>query len=121
MSVTTNSRMQTIGLSQDTSDGYTSGTQQTIYTCPANCRAHISLLFVSSVDHNVTVDVEWNRANGDHFHILGGKNLSAGEFIQQDGAIIIFEPGDHIDIVSTGTHAHVDVFVTVEEFFVVPG
>jgi len=113
--------MRTVGISQDTADGYTSGTQQAIYTCPANCRSHISLLFVSSVDHNVTVDVELNRADGDHFHILGGKNLSAGEFVQFDGALIILEPGDQMDVTTTGGSAHVDSFVTAEEFFVVPG
>jgi hypothetical protein len=81
----------------------------------------MSLLFVSNVSGNVTVDVEWNRADGSHIHILGGKNMTAGEYLQLSDGYIVFEAGDVLNVTATGSTPHVDVFATVEEFFVPVG
>lgn len=99
----------------------TSAQEETVYTCPANTRTHVVLLFVKCVTNNVTVDVEWDRADSTHAHILGGKNMSAGEYIQFSDSYIVFEPGDALTITATGSSPHVDVFATVEEFFVPVG
>jgi len=95
----------------------------TVYTCPPNMRAMMSLLFISNVSGNTTVDVEWYRGNGArHNHILGGKNMTAGEYIQFSDAYIVFEPGDYMVITpSSNVSPHVDAFVTVEELFVPVG
>jgi len=101
----------------------TENQEETLYTCPDNARAMMSLLFVSNVSGNTTVDVEWYRGDGArHNHILGGKNMTTGEYIQFDGAYIVFEPGDYMTITpSSNTSPHVDAFVTVEEIFVPVG
>jgi len=88
-----------------------------LYTCPANCKSHMSLLFLSNTGGNVSVDVEWDRADSTHAHILGGKNLTTGEFIQFSDGFIVLEAGDEINVVADGSDPHVDFFCTVEEFF----
>jgi len=90
-----------------------------IYTCPPNVRAHMSLLYVKNVSGgNCTVDVEWDRADSTHAHILGDKNIGNGEYIQWSGAFIVLEPGDEINLTpSSQATPHIDAFCTVEEFF----
>ena len=93
--------------------------EETLYVCPANCRAHMNLLYVSNTGGASTdIDVEWNRADGSHAHILGSNNISSSEFIQWSGAYIVLEPGDTITFTPSGHNTpHVDVLATVEEFF----
>ena len=94
----------------------------TLYTCPANCRAMMSLLFLTNVNGNTTVDVEWDRADGSHMHILGGKNLTAGEFVQFSDGYVVFEAGDEMTVVASGNASpHIDVLATVEEYFIPVG
>lgn len=93
----------------------------TLYTCPANCRAMMSLLFLSNTGGTVSVSVEWERADGSHAHILGGKNLGTGEFIQFSDGYIVFEAGDYMTVVADGTDPHVDFLATIEEIFLPVG
>lgn len=97
--------------------------QETLYACPANVRAMMSLLFISNSDGNTTVDVVWQRQNGaQHIHILGGKNMVSGDYIKFDGSYIVFEPGDVMKITPTSNATpHIDAFCTVEEIFVPVG
>ena len=92
---------------------------ETIYTCPSNTRAHMSLLYVKNISGgNCTVDVVWNRADSSHAHILGAKNMGNGEYIQWSGAFIVLEPGDSMVVTpSSNNTPHIDAFVTVEEFY----
>ena len=96
----------------------------TIYTCPSNCKAHMSLLFFTNASSNASdVNVQWYRASKTtSYFIIGGKNLSQGEFVQFDGgAFIVLETGDYITIETTNTAGsgvpNMDAFCTVEEFF----
>jgi hypothetical protein len=122
--ISTHSRIRTHNVECDTD-----AQEETLYTCPSNCRSHVSLVFVVNTGGNVTVDVEFNRAPAtqttlgvdSHMHILGGKNMSAEEYIQFTGAEMVMEPGDTITVTATGTTPHVDVMCTVEEFFLLPG
>ena len=93
----------------------------TLYTCPANCRAMMSLLFLTNVGGNVNVDVEWERTDGSHAHIVGGKNLTTGELVQFSDGYLVFEPGDYMTVVADGTNPHVDFLATVEEIFLPVG
>jgi hypothetical protein len=88
-----------------------------LYTCPANCRTKVVLLYIKNVGGTVTPSIEWNRADSSHAHILGAKNMSTGEFIQWSDGYIVLEPGDEIVVIADGTTPHVDAFCTVEEFF----
>ena len=90
----------------------------TLYTCPANCRAHVVLIYVKAADGSPSITVEWDRADGSHAHILRDKNLTAGEFIQWSGSYIVLEPGDSLTAAADEATPHVDVFCTVEEFFI---
>lgn len=97
--------------------------EETLYVCPSNCRSHMNLLYVTNTGGASTdVDVEFNRADGSHVHILGSKNISASEFVQWSGAYIVIEPGDTITFIPSGNNSpHVDVMATVEEFFLPVG
>ena len=91
----------------------------TLYTCPQNCRAYMNLLYIANATTTTpAISIEWERADGSHMHIIGDKNLTAGETIQWSGGYIVFEAGDVMTATAT-THAspHVDVLCTVEEFF----
>lgn len=127
MSINTNrnSRFRTVNEQADTT-----ATEETVYKCPANCRAMVELLFIKNTSSgNATVDVELNRndsttdngtghANAAHMHILGGKNMATGDYLQFSDGFIVLEPEDTITFTATGTGTiHVDVMVTVEEFF----
>ena len=91
----------------------------TLYTCPQNCRAHMHLLYIANASTTTpAITVEWERANGSHMHIIGDKNMTAGETIQWSNSYIVFEAGDTMTATASA-HAspHIDVLCTVEEFF----
>lgn len=99
-----------------------------LYTCPANCRSHMSLLFFTNASSNASdVNVTWYRASKNTtYFILGGKNLSQGEFVQFDGgAFIVLEAGDIVSLETTATAGsgipQLDAFCTVEEYFIPVG
>jgi hypothetical protein len=103
-------------------------TNYTVYTCPANAKAHMNLLFITNGSVNDSdVLIRWYRASKDtKFFILGTRNLGGGEFIQFDGgAFIVLEPGDYIEArpfnTAGGNDPVIDVFCTVEEFFIPVG
>lgn len=96
----------------------------TLYTCPANAKAHMNLLFVTNAAAAATdIDIQWYRASkSTSYFIIGGKNLDTGEFLQFDGgAFIVLEAGDYITIEPSNTAGGatpiIDAFCTVEEFF----
>jgi hypothetical protein len=89
----------------------------------------MSMLHLVNAGGTVTVDVEFNRSAATQaalgvdasVHILGGKNMSTGDYIQFLGAVMVLEPGDTVTVTADGTTPTVDVIATVEEFFLVPG
>ena len=109
-----NARPRTVNVAATTEDAVTN-----IYTCPSNCRALIPLLYVTNVSGGTcTVNIEFDRADGSHMHILGSKNMANGEFIQWTGSYIVLESGDELNVTpSSQATPHIDVMVTVEEFF----
>lgn len=103
-------------------------TAVTVYTCPANSKAHMNLLFITNASANDSdLRIDWYRASQDtSFFILGSRNIGTGEFIQFDGgAFIVLEPGDTISATPLNTQGgndpRMDIFCTVEEFFVPVG
>lgn len=99
-----------------------SGTRETLYECPANCRARVPLVYIVNVNGTVSVTFEWYRAaDTTHYFILSGKNLSTGEFIQLSDGYIVLEPGDKLEVTPTGTTPQVDAVCTVEEIFIPVG
>jgi len=101
----------------------TEDARETLYTCPNNCRARLVLLFVTNANGTTILDIEWYRASVDtHYHILGGKNLVTGEFIQFSDSYLVLEPGDKLEITPSGANnPDISAFCTVEETFVPVG
>ena len=119
MTIAKNSRTKSEIIAISTDD-----TPVTLYTCPANSKAHMDLLFITNASNNASdVNVQWYRASlATSFFIIGGKNLTTGEFLQFNGsAFIVLESGDYITIETTSTAGsgvpNTDAFCTVEEFF----
>jgi len=83
----------------------------------------MSLLFITNASSNASdINVQWYRVSvATSFFIIGGKNLTEGEFIKFDGSFIVLEAGDYITIETTSTAGSgvpdTDAFCTVEEFF----
>jgi len=108
-------------------DATTDGTTVTLYTCPANARSHMSLLYITNSGTAASdIAIEWYRASQTETHnIIAGKNLSVGDFIKYDGSFIVLEEGDQIKFTPSatggGSPPHIDCFCTVEEFFVPVG
>lgn len=96
----------------------TSGVRETLYTCPDNCRSRMVLLYVANANGTVSIVLEWYRASDNkHYYIIGGKNLSSGDYIQLSDSYIVLHPGDKIEVTATGATVVVDSFCTVEETF----
>jgi hypothetical protein len=108
-------------------DAEVDGVAETLYTCPANAKSHMSLLYITNTGTAASdIAIKWYRASQAVTHnIIAGKNLNVGEFIKFDGSFIVLEEGDQITFTpsSTGGGAspHIDCFCTVEEFFVPVG
>ncbi len=94
----------------------TAGTYN-LYTCPFNCRARIPLVFFTNANGNNTVSLKWYRKVDDFsYYIIGGKNMSQGEFVQLSQSYIVLEPEDRLDII-TASNGIVDALCTAEELF----
>lgn len=95
----------------------------TLYTCPNNCRAEVTMLFVVNANGNTTVNAFWYRASqSESFSVLGGKNMTSGEYILLTGATLVLEPGDELRVMPTGnTTPNIDAMCTVTETFIPVG
>lgn len=111
-------RRQSFGVSCETEDQ-----TEVLYTCPANCRAEVEMLFVVNANGNTTVSGTWYDASQDtSFNLIGGKNMTAGEYILLTGAVLVLEPGDEIDITPTANASpDIDAMCTVIETFIPVG
>lgn len=95
----------------------TAGTQN-LYTCPSNCRAKIPLVYITNANGTNTVTLKWYRKADDFsYYIIGGKNLSLGEFVQLSDGYIVLEPEDRLDI-TVGSNGNIDALCTAEETFI---
>lgn len=122
-------------------DADTSGTIYTIYTCPVNCRAEVTMFHVVNAGGTTTVDAYWFIhadnippslsshpdystwiTSGYRSRVIGGKNMSTGEDVLLSGASLILEPGDRLEVKGTGSGTvHVDARCTVSEAFLPAG
>lgn len=99
----------------------------TLYTCPVNAKAHMSLLYITnSGTATSNIEIQWYRASKAETHsIIAGKNLVVGDFINYTGGFFVLEEGDTIkfkpSLTAGGASPHIDCFCTVEEFFVPVG
>jgi hypothetical protein len=97
---------------------------ETVYTCPANTVSYMSLVFITNKDNSATdhaLDI-YRAQDDDTYHILAGKNLATGEYIQLSNAFIVLEAGDQLKLTpSNNSSPHTDVFTTVEEVFLPNG
>ena len=96
---------------------------ETLYTCPANCRAEVSMLFAVNANGNTTALAKWVRASdSSEFRLIGGKNLGLGEFVLLTGATLVLEAGDTLKCIASGNAApELDFMCTVTETFIPVG
>lgn len=96
---------------------------ETLYTCPGNCRAEITMLFCVNANGNTTALATWTRASDSAaFRLIGGKNLTQGDNILLTGATLVLEPGDTLTCVASGNASpELDYMCTVIETFIPVG
>lgn len=96
----------------------TAGVANTVYTCPPNYIAKMTLLFVSNHGgNNKTVTIQWNDSSASQsYYIVGGYVLSAYGYLKLDGSYLVLNPGDTV-IVTPEAGANTDATVTVEEHY----
>ena len=122
LNVTRPSRFKSYGLHAVLDD-----TAYTVYTCPPNTVAYMSLVFVSNASASASdVSVEWDDDDsGTPIVIIGGKNLTSGEFIQLSGSFLVLEESDTVKMTTAntagGNDPDVSIIVTVEEVFLPNG
>jgi len=122
VNVTRPSRFKSYGLHAVLDD-----TAYTVYTCPPNTVAYMSLVFVSNASASASdVSVEWDDDDsGTPIVIIGGKNLASGEFIQLSGSFLVLEESDTVKMTTAntagGNNPDVSIIVTVEEVFLPNG
>ena len=106
-----------------------------MYTCPPNCTAEVTMLHIVNANGNTSVFAYWYIApqnvppalqatypSGYASNIVGGKNMSVGEYVLLTGATLVLQPGDKIQVKSVGaTPPHVDALCTVTETFIPVG
>lgn len=112
------SRKQSFGVSCEVNNQ-----QETFYTCPENCRAEIEMLFVVNANGNTTVHAVWYDTSEAHeISLVGGKNMSEGEYILLPGVTLVLEAGDMLKVTPSGnTTPHIDAMCTVVETFIPVG
>ena len=78
----------------------TAGVDNTIFTVPTGYDAVVTYLFISNVGGSThSVDAEWQ--DGTTIQFLGGKSISAGDYIAfggPEGAFLVMTEGDSIVI-----------------------
>jgi hypothetical protein len=81
------------------------------------------MLFIVNANGNTSVGSTWYDASSDtSFHLVGGKNMTSGEYLLLTGATLVLEPGDEIDITPTGNASpNIDAMCTVIETFIPVG
>jgi hypothetical protein len=93
--------------------------RETLYTCPANCRTKVPLVYIVNANGNTDVLFEIYKAAEDtYYYIIAGKNFAEGEFLQLSDAYIVLEAGDKLEVTPSGnTSPLIDALCTVEETF----
>jgi hypothetical protein len=96
----------------------TAGVANTVYTCPDNYIAKMTLLFVSNHGgNNKLVTLQWSDASASQtYYLIGGVTLAATEYIKLDGSYLVLNPGDTL-IVTPEAGSSMDTTVTVEEYY----
>jgi len=116
-------------------DAKVDGTVYDMYTCPANCTAEVDMIHVVNANGNTSVFVYWSIAaanvppalqatypTGYTSNLVGGKNMSVGEYFTLTGSTLVLQPGDKIQVKSSGANPpHVDAVCSVTETFVPVG
>jgi hypothetical protein len=93
---------------------------QTLYTCPNNCLAEVTMLYIVNANGNASPTVVWERASDSAvFTILGGKNFNQGDSTLLTGATLVLEPGDILKCKTTNNNTpEMDFMCTVIETFI---
>jgi hypothetical protein len=88
-----------------------------------NANGNTSVYVYWEIDaNNVPAALKATYPTGYTSNIIGGKNMSNGEYFTLTGATLVLEPGDKIQVKSVGASPpHVDTLCTVTETFIPVG
>ncbi len=84
----------------------TDTTKVTLYTCPDKHHALWQLAYVISLTGNDSPSVYWyDYSKNTEYKILGGKNLSAGDYVLLNQAEVAIEEGDQVRVQNSTTNS----------------
>jgi hypothetical protein len=92
----------------------TTTTKITAYTVPSGITSSWQLLYIVNTGSTNSINVFWYDAStSTEFYVVGGKNLSTGEFLLFNGAEIVLQQGDQIRY-QLGSAGAMTVISTIE-------
>lgn len=96
----------------------TAGSATTVYECPDNFTAYMTLLFVTNHGSgNKTLTIEWyDKTDNTWYYVLGGYVLSAYGFLKLSEGYLVLNSGDKMRI-TPEAGSSMSSIVTVEELF----
>lgn len=84
----------------------TDTTKETLYTVPTKHHALWELAYVISLTGNDSPSVFWyDVSKNTEYKILGGKNLSAGDYVLLTNAVVAMEEGDEVRVQNSTTNS----------------
>ena len=96
----------------------TAGTDNVVYTCPANHTAKMVLLFIANeTSGNKTIQLDWyDSSAGESYAIVGGYVVSAYSYLKFDQSYLVLNSGDTFTV-HPEAGSIMSATVTVEEYF----
>jgi hypothetical protein len=90
----------------------------TVYACPANFTARVSLVFISNrTNGNVVVKLSWTDASDNVTHnIITAYTIGGYSFLQLSDAYLVMNSNDTLTV-ETQSGANIDVIVSCEEYY----
>ena len=92
----------------------TTTSKVTAYTVPVKNSALWQLLYIVNTNGNNSISVWWyDHSTNTEFYILGGKNMSQGDYIKFDGSDVVLQENDEIRY-QTSTAGAITCIATLE-------
>lgn len=92
----------------------TNATKVTLFTVPTKNTGLWSVMYIISTSGTESPKVFWyDSSTNTEYFIVGGKNLSAGDYILLNNAEVVLQAGDEIRVQNNGTNS-VTYLATVE-------
>lgn len=107
-----NPRLKSVGAN------LTAEVEKTVYTCPKNYTAKVTLIFVTNnTNGNEAINIQWyDHTTNENYNIAPSYVISAYSFLKLSDGYLIMNSEDALKFTSSAG-SEMSAVVTVEEFF----